>query len=275
MLAVLEDNLSLAAQVFSDVVGLLDRGIIRPVHPVVPMPFSKMEEAFRLMQTSQHLGKIVLEPAEDELVPVRLHLLFSSLAYRREMLTTASITQCIPPKVTPYAFDPHSTYILAGGSGGLGRCLGRWMVEQGARHIVFLSRSGLKKPELQETVNMLQRRGARVAAYPCDLSKEADVVAAVAILANEFPPVKGVIQGAMVLNVREQRLYCLPRRLIDLVGRNLPKHDASTVHGRCSTKSPGKLEFAQISAAGHGLLRAAVLQCWHCRFERTRELFCW
>ncbi|PKX97535.1 type I polyketide synthase [Aspergillus novofumigatus IBT 16806] len=167
MLAVLEGNLSLAAQVFSDVVGLLDRGIIRPVHPVVSMPFSKMEEAFRLMQTSQHLGKIVLEPAEDELVP------------------------CIPPKVAPYAFDPHSTYILAGGSGGLGRCLGRWMVEQGARHIVFLSRSGLKKPELQETVDMLQRRGARVAAYPCDVNKEADVAAAVAILANEFPPVKG------------------------------------------------------------------------------------
>ncbi|RHZ54247.1 uncharacterized protein CDV56_107115 [Aspergillus thermomutatus] len=176
MLAVLDGHLSLAAQVFSDVVGLLDRGIIRPVHPVVSMPFSKMEEAFRLMQTSQHLGKIVLEPTEDELVP------------------------CIPPKVAPYEFDAHSTYILAGGSGGLGRCLGRWMVEQGARHIVFLSRSGLKKPELQETVEMLQKRGARVAAYPCDVSKEADVAAAVTMLANEFPPVKGVIQGAMVLN---------------------------------------------------------------------------
>ncbi|PYH67688.1 type I polyketide synthase [Aspergillus vadensis CBS 113365] len=176
MLAVLDNNLPLASKVFVEVVDLLQKGIARPIRPLISMPFTKIEEAFRLMQTGQHIGKIVLEPADLELVP------------------------CVPPKVPPYRFNPDATYVLAGGSGGLGRALGRWMVELGARNIVFLSRSALKKPALRETVQALESQGARVAAYACDVSCANEVEAVAALLRKEFPPVKGAIQGAMVLN---------------------------------------------------------------------------
>lgn len=76
------------------------------------------------------------------------------------------------------------------------------MVNEGARNIVFLSRSGLTKPELQETVEVLRKQGAKVAAYACDISNETDLKTAVGQIKDEFPPIKGVIQGAMVLNVR-------------------------------------------------------------------------
>lgn len=36
------------------------------------MTFSHIEEAFRLMQTGKHVGKIVLGANENDLVPVRL-----------------------------------------------------------------------------------------------------------------------------------------------------------------------------------------------------------
>ncbi|GKZ27179.1 type I Iterative Polyketide synthase (PKS) [Aspergillus brasiliensis] len=175
MLAVLDDNLPLASKVFTEVVELLQKGIARRIEPLLSMPFTKMEEAFRLMQTGQHIGKIVLQPAGNELVP------------------------CVPPRVPPYRFNPNATYVLAGGSGGLGRALGRWMVEQGARNIVFLSRSALKKPALQDTVQALENQGARVTAYACDVSCAAEVESAAEQIRKNFPPVKGVIQGAMVL----------------------------------------------------------------------------
>ncbi|KAF8837242.1 polyketide synthase [Paxillus ammoniavirescens] len=41
-------------------------------------------------------------------------------------------------------FNPHATYVLIGGVGGLGICLTGFMVERGARHIVLTSRSGAK-----------------------------------------------------------------------------------------------------------------------------------
>ncbi|KAF7595519.1 hypothetical protein BBP40_005855 [Aspergillus hancockii] len=123
----------------------------------------------------KHVGKIVLEPAENDLVP------------------------CLPAKAAPYKFKSDATYVLAGGSGGLGRFIGRWMVKQGAKHVVFLSRSGERKPEMRETVEMLRKQGAKVAAYPCDVSSEADMRAALDRCEKEFPPVRGVIQGAMVL----------------------------------------------------------------------------
>ena len=70
MLAVLDNNLPLASKVFVEVVDLLQKGLARPIRPLISMPFTKIEEAFRLMQTGQHIGKIVLEPADLELVPV-------------------------------------------------------------------------------------------------------------------------------------------------------------------------------------------------------------
>lgn len=75
MLAVLEDNISLASKIFAEVVDLLKKGIVQPIRPLVSMSFSKIEEAFRLMQTGQHTGKIVLAPADNELVPVRTLLI--------------------------------------------------------------------------------------------------------------------------------------------------------------------------------------------------------
>jgi D-arabinose 1-dehydrogenase-like Zn-dependent alcohol dehydrogenase len=41
-------------------------------------------------------------------------------------------------------FNPHASYVLIGGVGGLGICLASFMVERGARYIVLTSRSGTK-----------------------------------------------------------------------------------------------------------------------------------
>lgn len=107
----------------------------------------------------------------------------------------------IPPSVAPIRFDSHSTYVLAGGLGGLGRSLAQWMIQHGARNIVFLSRSGAKKAKAQETIQKLVKQGARVTAYSCDVGDAEQLQQVLRECEKQYPPIRGVIQGAMVLNV--------------------------------------------------------------------------
>lgn len=76
------------------------------------------------------------------------------------------------------------------------------MVRQGARNIIFLSRSGDKKPEVKKTIEELVQKGARATAYSCDVGNAEAVEEIIREIANKYPPIRGVIQGAMVLKVR-------------------------------------------------------------------------
>ncbi len=98
--------------------------------------------------------------------------------------------------------------ILAGGTGGLGQSLTRWMVSEGARHIVLLSRrGGAADLKLKELVCQGAEVGARVALHTCDITDRQQLDHVLAEL-SALPPVRGVIQAAMVLRVSE---YVLAR----------------------------------------------------------------
>ncbi len=167
----------MAARVFADTMDLLRSGAVKPVDPISVMPFGKIEEAFRLMQSGRHMGKIVLTTHDDDIVPV------------------------VPRGLQSMEFDPNSTYLLSGGLGGLGRSISEWMVDHGARHFVFLSRSGSAKPEAQKTLDRLAKAGAHATAYKCDITDANQVKAAIAKCQEDFPPIRGAIQGAMALSV--------------------------------------------------------------------------
>jgi NAD(P)-dependent dehydrogenase (short-subunit alcohol dehydrogenase family) len=97
--------------------------------------------------------------------------------------------------------------VLAGGLGGLGRSMAHWMVDRGACNLVFLSRSGAQKEEARSLVKELTAGGARIAAYACDISDEDRLRVVLQEVAREFPPIRGVIQGAMVIAVCLVSLY--------------------------------------------------------------------
>jgi short-subunit dehydrogenase len=75
------------------------------------------------------------------------------------------------------------------------------MAERGARHLIFLSRSGMSNPEAQRTLEKLQSRGVSTQVITCDVTKKGEVTSAVEQASNgRF--IKGVIHAAMVLEVR-------------------------------------------------------------------------
>jgi NADPH:quinone reductase-like Zn-dependent oxidoreductase len=70
LVGIYRHNIPLASRLLSDVMDLVHQGVIRPITPITVYPYSQIESAFKLMQLGQHVGKIVLKPSDDDLVPV-------------------------------------------------------------------------------------------------------------------------------------------------------------------------------------------------------------
>ena len=76
-----------------------------------------------------------------------------------------------------------------------------WMVQRGARNIIFASRSGLASQNAKDTVQSLEAQGAKVAVYACDIGDAKQFQDLLSRSKNEMPLIRGVVQGAMVLRV--------------------------------------------------------------------------
>lgn len=90
------------------------------------------------------------------------------------------------------------TYLITGGLGGLGLKLAGWMVERGARHLVLVGRSGASA-SAREVVAGLEAAGAKVRVINADVAAREQVAGALAEIASEMPPLKGVVHAAGVL----------------------------------------------------------------------------
>ncbi|RJE27111.1 polyketide synthase [Aspergillus sclerotialis] len=164
------------ARIFGEINSLLEAGRIRPVSPITTFSMSEVEKAFRTMQTGKHRGKIVLEPRSGDIIKV------------------------LPPSVTPVSLPSDATYIVVGGLGGIGKSVSQFLVDRGARHLVLLSRSVSRLSESNETfIRTLRDRGTTVSLQSCDIADKEQLKAVLDNCARCMPPIKGVIQGAMVL----------------------------------------------------------------------------
>ncbi|KAJ5822474.1 hypothetical protein N7447_004814 [Penicillium robsamsonii] len=163
-------------RIFGAVNELLAKGEIRPVGPITRFGMGEVEKAFRTMQTGKHMGKIVLEPRLGDQVKV---------------LTAG-------PR--PAELSPDETYLLVGGVGGIGKSLCQLLVDRGAKNLLVLSRNAARiTPDTQQWLDGVQATGARVVLESCDVTKRAQLQAVFEKYSSELPPIRGVIQAAMVL----------------------------------------------------------------------------
>ena len=82
------------------------------------------------------------------------------------------------------------------------------MIEHGARNLIFANRSGLARQDAKDAVQILQAKGARVVVYPCDVCESAQLDNLIAQSSKDMPPIRGVIQSAMVLRVGSPFYVC-------------------------------------------------------------------
>lgn len=91
-----------------------------------------------------------------------------------------------------------ASYVVVGGFRGIGQSICLWLAEHGAKSIIVLSRSANAAEKAAPLLAELQNLGCLVKPVSCDIADEADVVRAVETCKSNAP-IRGVIQGAMVL----------------------------------------------------------------------------
>ncbi|ORY58730.1 KR domain-containing protein [Pseudomassariella vexata] len=163
-----------AGDLLRTIVEYYEKGLIQPIKPVTTFEPGQIADCFRYMQKGQHIGKIVV-PMSDT---IQDHLMQKSGDPRT------------------VKFNPKGSYLLVGGLGGIGREVSSWMVEHGARHLIFLSSSAGTSLEDKTFFIELESQGCSVTPVRGNVCNPSDVSRAISAVPK---PIKGVLNLSMVL----------------------------------------------------------------------------
>ena len=111
------------------------------------------------------------------------------------------ISQVVPAKLSSSLLQADASYLIIGGTGGLGRSIAQWMARKGAKHIILASRSSNVSDNVKSLIQDLALEGTTVLVRQCDVAKQEDVERVISECSGFLPPIRGVIHSAMVLNV--------------------------------------------------------------------------
>ena len=110
------------------------------------------------------------------------------------------------PATRTLLLRPDASYLIIGGLRGLCGSLAVYLARLGAKHLVILCRSGYKDEKSQAVLKDISTEGCEVELFEGDVSNAEDVNRA---FRGASFPIRGVIQGAMVLRVRLSDIYTL------------------------------------------------------------------
>ncbi|KAF5859954.1 hypothetical protein ETB97_002151 [Aspergillus alliaceus] len=143
--------------------------------PYTVFKASEVESALRYMQKGQHIGKLIVKvPEDDEKLPLL-------------------------PTPCAFTFSPSSAYLLVGGLRGIGQSIARWMVEYGARHFIFLSRTAGHTEGDRQFCRELESQGCHVVMVAASVT---DLAMMEHTISRSAHPIAGIIQLSAVLKDR-------------------------------------------------------------------------
>ncbi len=153
---------------------LLDDSTFKPL-PTTTFEATEVTEAFRFMAQARHIGKVVLKMHNQ---PVQIKSL---------------------PQVSPI-IKADGSYLITGGFGGFGLEVAKWMVVQGARHLILLSRNGPQSDQAQAAMRDFEAQGVELHVAKVDVSNLEQVETLFSQIKATMPPLKGIMHAAMVLD---------------------------------------------------------------------------
>ncbi|GMG49370.1 unnamed protein product [Aspergillus oryzae var. brunneus] len=165
-------ELILRDRLIRQLVELYKAGKIRPILPVKTFHAQEVQEAFRYMQAGLHKGKVIIRMPESS----------------SELHVTSN--QC------SITFRSDVSYIIVGGLGDVGRVLAQWLVKQGARELVILTRSPGRIERESSFIKELEAQDCQIITVAGDVANLADVKTAVSSCTK---PLAGVINLALSL----------------------------------------------------------------------------
>jgi acyl carrier protein len=117
------------------------------------------------------------------------------VAWRGNTRYAARIEHTSIPNVNVPELRDDSTYLITGGLGSLGLQTAKYLIQEGARHLLLTGRGGIAGKESK--VAELEALGASVMVVQADIADPDDVRR---MLATPMPPLRGVIHAAGVLD---------------------------------------------------------------------------
>lgn len=149
------------------------------IKPLAFFDLSQLDEALRIMRTGHHTGKLVITANEA----TKVHQI---------------------PRGTPLPkLNGRGVHLIPGGTGGIGRVIGRWMLERGAKRVALLSRHDANAETKAELEQESQHFGAEIKVVRCDVSVESDVAALAEMYHQQGVPVRGIVHSAAALHDAE------------------------------------------------------------------------
>uniref|UniRef100_UPI003F95EDBB SDR family NAD(P)-dependent oxidoreductase n=1 Tax=Mycobacterium sp. TaxID=1785 RepID=UPI003F95EDBB len=142
--------------------------------PVTEFAFADVIDAFRLMASGGHTGKIVIAIPQS-----------------------GSITALAPRPAQPLV-KPDGGYLVVGGMGGLGLVTARWLAQQGAGLVVVNGRSAPSAEVLAE-IEAIKADGSHVEVVTGDIAEPETAQRLVATVEDSGFRLAGVVHTAMVL----------------------------------------------------------------------------
>jgi NADPH:quinone reductase-like Zn-dependent oxidoreductase/acyl carrier protein len=182
----------LIAQLLVGLLGRLDGGHLKPL-PCQTFQMSNAVHAFSQMAKGKHVGKCVLSldthraPVDEGASPSQTTLLDSVV--RR------------PAAEAPFRARPDAAYLITGGLGSLGLEVAGWLVQKGARHLALLGRRAENEAGAEAKVQLdrLRAFGASIQTFAVDTSDRSVLFAVINHLDATFPPLRGIVHAAGVL----------------------------------------------------------------------------
>jgi acyl transferase domain-containing protein/acyl carrier protein len=162
-----------AARLLAQVRDRLQDGSFLPL-PHAAFGPEEVEAAFRTLQASAHIGKLVIRPPAP---------------------AGEDAAEWAPPA--------EATIVVVGGTRGFGLATAKWLAARGARHLALISRRGAVAAdgpgEEATALRDLAALGARAAIHACDAA-DAEALAATLTKIRAGRPIGGVVHAAAVLD---------------------------------------------------------------------------
>ena len=171
---VMLDRPQVIRRVFRKIKRGFEEGYYHPI-PVTVFPASDVHKAFHYMATSRHIGKIVIR-MNGEQVPIRI------------------------ARSQDEGLKQNGTYIVSGGTRGLGLAISQWLAEKKVRQLVLVSRNGVNSELTQDTIAAIQEKGTAVYRASVDITSEEQVAKLFTHVNSSMPPVRGVFHCAAVVD---------------------------------------------------------------------------
>lgn len=119
----------------------------------------------------------------------------SLVAFRQNKQYVARLVQAELEGETPLCLQADATYLITGGTGGLGLEVAQWLVAQGARHLVLLSRNE-PGTAARQVATALEDSGAEIIFSQADVSRCDQVARVLADIDATKYPLRGIIHAA-------------------------------------------------------------------------------